>query len=1189
MAQLDGAAAEPDKASPSRAIGVSKALEAQPVTVPAALAPPTPEQHLAADPESSVWVSASAGTGKTRVLSNRMLRLLLNGNDPSNILCLTYTKAGAAEMARRVQDDLARFAVMPDAALAATLENLLGRAPDSQEMARARDGLLRVLDLPAGLRITTIHSFCQSLLRRFPLEAGVSPHFELLESRAAADLLQKARDEVLISKTPGLSKAVETLAVLLGEFSFSEGLDALNAKRAELTRKISRYKRIDEVIKEVFLNLGVEPDVTVDELRTKICSDPDRDEPALLAAASALATGGDNDQKRGDIMTAWLQSDLASRLRCFSDYEAVFLKADRQPKAPRNIATKTVTSKFPNTWQALETEQSRLLKAADKEKAVAVAEKTAALLRVGAAIIQGYERRKQDEGKLDYTDLIDKSRALLHQSGAGDWVRYKLDQRIDHILIDESQDTSPDQWSIVEAMIDDFFSGESARETQPTLFVVGDEKQSIFGFQGADIETFQRLRQTFDQRATSAGLTFRDMPLERSFRSAPAILQMVDEVFADPAVGTGVHSGGQAMQHAAFKEKALGLVEVWPLVEPSSADEIPEQGWTLPDQTAFNDPAELRLARAIAMQIQGWLRDNVPLANQDRPIQPKDIMILLPRRGVMQDRLVRELKRNDVPVAGADRIALTEELAVMDLMALGNALLLPEDDLNLATLLRSPLFGLTDQDLFTLAYDRGDRPLYRRLQDMRDEKPVFAQADDRFRDLLAKIDYTTPFEFFARFLSDGAPNGRQLLLRRLGASAALPIEAFLAQAIAYERSHPPSMQGFLQWLRADSDATKRDSQDTRDEVRVLTVHGSKGLEAPIVFLADTTYQKTMQKDRLLWQESGLPIWKTSEKDRDPKSHAVYEQEAARQQAEHRRLLYVAMTRAEERLIITGCQRSEKTKAESKRGSKTWYDMIVAGMDRLPDAIRISMTLKSAGSGEGWRFGDAPSDKTVAGQTSLPFSQGVSAGAPMPDWLKDAARGELRAEALSPSSDPDGHNPPAASPLSDEGTRRFGRGLLIHRLLQILPEVKDRQSVMASFLEKHGLHLDEVTRSEISAQISDILDKPEWEEFFGPKSRAEVPLVGEIGGRMINGQVDRLAVLPDRVMVLDYKTNRPPPLHPDQVPTAYCRQMAIYRALLREIFPGRPVQCALLWTEGPDLMVLGGRQLEPFDPGEVDTA
>ncbi len=1147
---------------------------------------PTPEQHRAADPTSSVWVSASAGTGKTRVLSNRMLRLLLHGAEPGNILCLTYTKAGAAEMARRVQDDLARFATLPDDVLAVELERLLGHPPAAEETGRAREGLIRVLDLPSGLRIMTIHSFCQSLLRRFPLEAGVSPHFELMEPRATAAMLEQARDEVLISPNPVLRQAVERLAVALGEFSIGEGLAALNARRATLAALLARHgDDIEALITKLHDALEVEPGMTVQACRQTLCQTVERDEPALVAAASALGSmGSDKDRERGAVITAWLEANPAARLAQFPAYEAVFLKTtDRQPKAARNVATKAVTSKNAHAWQALEAEQNRLAAAVDLERAVAVAEKTTALLRVGLAIIQDFERRKQFEGKLDYTDLIDKSLALLRQPGAGDWVRYKLDQRIDHVLIDESQDTSPDQWAIVEELVEDFFSGEGTRETPPTLFVVGDEKQSIFGFQGADVGTFQRLRQRFGVRAKAAKLAWQDAPLARSFRSAPAILQAVDAVFADPAIGAGVHSGAEPLGHQAFHEQASGLVEVWPLIEPVETTEAAAAGWVMPDRSDFREPVELRLARTMALQIQAWLRDDVRLLNQDRAVEPRDIMILLPRRGVLQDLLVRELKRNNVPVAGADRIALTDELAVMDLMALGDALLLPEDDLTVATVLRSPLFGLSEEDLFMLAHGRGERPLYRCLADHREEGALFATADDRFRQLLSQVDYTPPYDFYARFLAEGAPNGRQALMRRLGPAAALPIEAFLAQALAYERSHPPSMQGFLHWLRADSDAIKRDAQETRNEVRVLTVHGSKGLEAPIVFLADATYQKTLQKERLLWRDDGLPLWKVSEKERDPASRQVYEAEESRQHAEHRRLLYVAMTRAEERLIVTGCARRKKETAEKEDRRPSWYDMIINGLGRLPSARSEPLSLPLGQKGEGWRFGDGVEEALPLGQTSLSLAPSGRHAAPIPTWLADLARGEARPEALTPSADAAKEDPPAASPLSDDTQRRFGRGLLIHKLLQILPEASDPRAVIPVFLDKPGFKLADAAKEEIADQLLTILETPAYSALFGPGSRPEVSLVGEIAGQRVHGQVDRLVVLDDRVIILDYKTNRPPPRDPDDVPPAYCRQMAVYRLLLREIYPAHEVECALLWTEGPDLMILTDRQLLPFTP------
>lgn len=1139
---------------------------------------PTDDQHQAADPASSVWVSASAGTGKTRVLSNRLLRLLLDGADPANILCLTYTKAGAAEMARRVQDDLAELAVLPEAELLVALEALIGRRPTLQEVSRAKNGLLVVLDLPAGLRIMTIHSFCQSLLHRFPLEAGVSPHFDLLEPRAAAGLRRKALDAVLIERTPALQDAIRRLAVALGEHSLGDGLAALDQKRDQLSEAIAVHGGdMEAVIAEVFSTLGVEPGLTVERLRMRMVDHPALDEPALSAAASALAGGTKTDAEAGERIRSWIGAERDGRLAQLHDYRLAFLTKDSQPR--KRLASKGVSEAFAQVMPVLEAEQDRLEALAVREKALKIAEKTAALLRVGAAIIRVYERRKQAEGLLDYADLIACSRRLLAETEAADWVRYKLDQRIDHLLIDESQDTSPVQWAIIQALIADFWVGEGARSHPPTLFVVGDEKQSIFGFQGANVETYQRLRGELRTRAEAANMAFCEPLLKESFRSAQAILDAADAVFEHEAMARGVHSGDGPMRHQAFDRTAKGLVEVWPLIEADEEEDA--EPWALPDRQSTVDSAERKLARTIAEQIRQWLNDKVRLINQDRPVDAGDVMILLPRRGVLQDVLVRELKRNNVPVAGADRIELVDELAVRDLMALGDALLLPEDDLILATLLRSPLFDITEDQLFELAHERGERSIFRRLGDLRERHPSVADADDRLRRWLALVDTVPPFEFFSRALTEGAPSGRRRLLRRLGPAVLLPIEAFLAQAIAYERANPPSMQGFLHWLRADSEAIKRDAEEGREEVRIMTVHGAKGLEAPIVFLADATYRKTLQKERLLWREDGLPIWKVAEKDRDPASQRLCAQEEARQQAEHRRLLYVAMTRARERLIVAGCAR--RRKGEGAEAPSDWYDMIRSGLAQRTQASVAETALPGGMRGEVLRFGDAPVAPLKAGQAALPFALDGQGMAPLPDWLAAAARGEVEADPLRPSADPLAEDPPAESPLSDERRRRFGRGLLVHKLLQILPDLpaSAHPAAIGRYLEKPGLDLEPQLRGEIAHEVGRILDDPAFARLFGPSSRAEVALVGEIFGRRVSGQVDRLAVLDDEVLVIDYKTNRPPPRLIEDVLSAYGRQMAIYRALLRQIYPEKRVRCALLWTEGPRLMPLDDAWLDGF--------
>ncbi|MCE3247954.1 MAG: putative UvrD/REP helicase (addA), partial [Geminicoccaceae bacterium] len=863
--------------------------------------PPTAEQRRAAAPDCSIWVTASAGTGKTRVLADRVMRLLLAGIDPRQILCLTFTKAAAAEMVKRVEEDLSRFAMLPQAELAAELDALLGQAASTEERARARTLLAVVLDLPAGLPIMTIHGFCQSLLKRFPLEAGVVPHFDVLDPRSAADLLREAQAEVLADARGATRRGLELLAVLLGETTLAEGLATLREARLRLGALLAEHGgAVERLIGAVYDTLGLPAGVSAHDVRRSACADPEIDRQALLAAARALGAGTDKEAARGQAIADWLSAKEEARAETWPAYEAVFLTTKREPRQASSIITRPCAAAAPAAEPTLLAEQVRLLGWIEREKAATVALRTAALLRVGAAVLDAYARRKDELAALDFDDLIAASRRLLEQPGIGSWVQYKLDQQIDHLLVDEGQDTSPEQWAILDALCAEFFSGAGARPIRRTLFVVGDEKQSIMSVQGADVACYRRFRQLFAARAEAGRQPWREEPLGRSFRSAKPILEVVDAVFADPAARDGVVSGIDWPGHECFLTSARGQVEVWPLIEAEPAGKA--EGWQLPDRQEPILRSETRLARAIARQIFDWRRDQVHLASTGQPIRAGDVMVLLPRRGILQDLLIRELKHLQVPVAGADRLALTDEIAVMDLIALGDALLLPEDDLTLAAVLKSPLFGLDEDDLFELAYGRGGATLYQRLR----EHPRFREAHERFALLLRQADFAPPYEFYVRLLGEGG--GRARLLARLGPAALEPIEAFLAQALAFERGHPPSLQAFLHWLRADATELIRDPDRPRDEVRVLTCHGAKGLEAPVVFIADACFLPTT-RDRLLWTEpAGLPLWRVRSELRDGQSEAADRRGLCAQLQEHRRLLYVALTRARERLIVAGWQR-----------------------------------------------------------------------------------------------------------------------------------------------------------------------------------------------------------------------------------------------------------------------------------------
>jgi ATP-dependent helicase/nuclease subunit A len=1134
---------------------------------------PTDEQRRAADPSHSAWVTASAGTGKTRVLADRVLRLLLSGTDPRQILCLTFTKAAAAEMVNRIQRDLGRFAVLPEAELCRELETLLGAPPRQDQTRRARALLATVLDLPAGLPIMTIHAFCQALLRRFPMEADVVPHFEVIEPRTAADLLREAQEEVLGSRRADLKRALDHLAVVLGERPFAEGLAALREDHLRLSACLERCGGdVEALIGAIHEALDVPNGATTKSLLRACCEDPEFDVPALRAACKALTAASIAGESRAATILAWLEAGVEGRATSYQEYVKVFLTANHEPRKDlitRGIAADRLAE------AALLAEQARMARWVERCKAAAVAETTAAFLHVGAAVLHAYERRKRQQSALDYDDLIARTLHLLAQPDMAPWVRYKLDQQIDHLLVDEGQDTSPEQWTIIEALCAEFFVGEGARAAPRTLFVVGDEKQSIMSVQGADLETFQSTHARVRDRARAAGTAWREVSLRRSFRSAPAILRAVDATFEDPEARDGVVSGDEPLRHESARPDAAGIVEIWPLVE---GDDAPKpEGWQLPDQHETAEAATARLARAIARQIFEWRRDGTRLPSEDRPIRPGDIMILLPRRGVLQELLIRELKRHNVAVAGADRLALTDDIAVMDLMALGDALLLPEDDLTFAAMLRSPLFGLSEEELFELAYDRGHMSLFRRLREMREARPSFAEACARFDKLLGLVDFLPPFELYARLLGEGG--GRRRMLERLGIAAAEPIEAFLAQALAFEQSHPPSMQAFLHWLRADTTELIRDPDRPRDEVRVLTCHGAKGLEAPIVFLADTTFAP-QEKDRLLWlDQGGLPVWKVGGKDRDPVSEAACQRARAELQREHRRLLYVAMTRARDWLIVAGCAHKKS------QGTRSWHELITDGLDRLPGTERVRVRLAPDLDGEARRFADAV--RARRGQIELPLDGRAAVSIDRPPWLEARAPAEeAMAPPVSPSRLGEDIEPPVASPRDAEASGRYRRGRVVHRLLQTLPGRPLEAAIrdMTRYLAQPSLGLDPAQQAEIAAEVRAVLGHPQLAPLFGPGSRAEVPIAGVLNGLPIAGQVDRLAVTESEVLVVDYKTNREPPASIDQVPEAYLRQMAAYRGLLQAIYPGRAVRCALLWTEGPTLMPVHEKTLASHAPG-----
>jgi len=1116
---------------------------------------PSIDQRRAAAPQSSVWVSASAGTGKTKVLTDRVLTLLLAGTPPHKILCLTFTKAAAAEMANRIADKLKDWATLPDAALDRKLIDLLGHPAEPDQTRLARRLFAQVLDVPGGMKIQTIHAFCQSLLRRFPLEAGLAPHFQVMDDRDSAELLELARDEVLSAARdeadPALAEALAEVVRWVGESGFPDLLDALTSERGRIKRMAG------PPIRE---RLGLAADDTPDMVIARACADSAFAVDDCRRAVTILETGTVTDQKRAATMAAWL-ADPDGRAAGWPAYTLAYLTTTGEIR--KALATKKTAAALP----ALQAEAERVLRIAERLRAAVIAHASEALLMLGRALLAAYERHKTARALLDYDDLIlGTGRLLTETAGAAAWVLFKLDGGIDHVLVDEAQDTNPDQWAVIRALTDEFFAGQGARPMVRTVFAVGDAKQSIYSFQRADPREFERMRDVLSQQVPAARQVWAEIPLRVSFRSTKAVLDAVDAVFNRDPGRDGVALDGEEIRHEPWREEDAGLVEIWPPVDPKDTDEA--EPWKLPVERVRGDSPRARLARLMARRIHAMVGSEM-LESKGRPVRAGDVMVLVRRRNAFVEDLVRELKAQGVAVAGADRLVLTEQMAVMDLMALGQMLLLPEDDLTLATVLKGPLIGLDEEQLYRLAQPRSGR-LWQALKESEEFAPAFAALSE----LLGLADRVPPHELYAHVL--GNRGGRLKLVRRLGWEAEDAIDEFMALTLTYERGHPPSLQGFLHWLESGAVEIKRDlEQGDHDAVRIMTVHGSKGLQAPIVFLPDTL-QSPSQTPRLLWLgergEESL-AWLPRSDLAEPECAAAIDATKRARDQEYRRLLYVAMTRAEDRLYVCGWRTRRAEPADC------WYNLIRAAVAQYGTESTDDFL---AGHNE---TANSRVLRLTCAQRRPPQPDGHapsgSSDQPWPAWVHQTAPDEPDPPRPLTPSQPDGEEPPVRSPLGIDAGARFRRGVLIHRLLQTLPDLPAdrRPQAAARYLARPAWELPAAVQTELAMEVSRVLQHPDFAAIFGPGSQAEVPIVGVIGERVVSGQVDRLLVTDSEVLVIDYKTNRPPPHLVAEVAPIYLRQMAAYRAALACIFPNRTVRCALLWTDTPRLMPLDGRLLD----------
>ncbi len=1106
------------------------------------------QQASASNPLSSVWVEASAGTGKTKVLSDRVLRLLLAKVNPSKILCLTYTKAAAVEMSERIAKRLSSWAVETDEKLEKELNNLLGNDYNSvdktQLLSFARTLFATLLDTPGGMKIQTIHSFCQDVLKRFPLEAGISPYFEVMDDRRSKEILQNLKIDLLkqtdIDSNSHLAQSIAYLTQNTSEYKFPEIMNLITTNRSKIYSLLLKFDNNISLITNLLeQKLDVSSSLNVENLQKKVLSSIARDK--LKFAIDAFSQGSKEDLKRAQVFSEIATSDFSSAL--YNKYKKIFIKDDGNIRS--SLATKGVITKFPEIVQFMNNEAQRIVLTEKKITSLNVLKSTISVLYIAQNIITRYRDYKEIYASLDYEDLIVITRRLLEDKSVADWVLFKLDGGIDHILIDEAQDTSPIQWAIIRALTQEFFAGDGAYQDRipRTVFVVGDRKQSIYSFQGADPNEFDKMYHYFDERI----LDFKKVHLDVSFRSTKAIMDCVNLLFDIDAAKKGVVPDGEHINHLPFRIGDAGRVEVLPLIQPDETSSKNDYNWIIPVTREQKISVSAILARQIALNIKNMVENKEILPSKNRPIKYGDFMFLVQQRKSFVEEFVRACKDIGVNVAGVDKLKLLEQIAVQDLISLGKFLLLPTDDLSLAEVLKSPIFGLNDDDLFELCFNRKGTLFHSLLKN-----PKYSSVTDILKELLNLVGFARPFEIFNTVLVK--LHGRQNFIARMGIEVEDVLDEFLNLSIIFEQNHTPSLEAFIAWILQDEVIIQKEmEQGESNTVKIMTVHGSKGLQAPIVILADTTKIKNKsRKSEFLWDNDDLFYFPLSAASYDDSCNRIKTANLDADFDEYRRLLYVALTRAEDRLYIAGFSKSRDADAQS------WYKLLA---DNLKSNISLPDDDKRI-------VYDVPQLNIVKNSEETPIVTYCSKDFSF--LLSPAPVEDPLAKPYTPSKDTSDEEDIVASPLEEAGNF-YRRGSVIHKLLQyisILPETT-RQSAADNFLKKHLSDFSPAERSLIVEEVINLCSR--FPELFTQNSKAEVPIIGEVDGKIISAKIDRLVIEPEKVLIVDYKTNRPAAKSIQDVPQIYLKQLSSYKELVQRIYPDKLIETYLLWTNTCNLM------------------
>lgn len=1025
------------------------------------------------DVNSSVWVSASAGSGKTKSLIDRILALLLSGTRPSGILCLTYTKAAAAEMLSRLASYLEKWNSMSDVLLGQELQ-AIGFSASYTSMARK---LFSASMTSKWVKIQTIHSFCFELLEKFSLETGLLPNMQICDDYTYEQLLESAVNNVIVDEKyyADFANVAEYDFDIVGFIkSFSMDIKTFIDGYEDFHQLYADYFEIDEVY----------PADRLDELLIKKIFNNEH-QYAFSFLANELMKGGKKDIQKAQILAQNAEKPSAS-----------FVDAFFTQKGERfhDLCSAKLDYLRPELEKVAQQAQLFL----ELRNKMVAAKINGSCFSIIKAVFSELNHLKQLQHYLDYDDVILNTLSLLKNI---DWVMYKTNSALNHILIDEAQDTSPKQWKLIKLIADEFFSNY---QSEKTLFVVGDEKQSIYSFQGADVGVFKDMHAYFKALITRSGQRFHDVELKKSYRSLGNILRFVDDVFQDTFATT----------HDTNRDPHAGVVDI---VDPFVEDD---------DERSLTNTNN-QVADYIAQYIKCAIDHGCVVGNEERAARPADFLILFQRRSreVMMP-IIDALKSAEIPVAGLDRIYLKDELIIEDLIALAEFVSFPLDDLMCARVLKSPIVGMTEDELMRVCLDRQDKYLWEYLQTKMNEFPVL-------RDLAHYVEQArtlSVYRFFSYVLTHGC---LEKFIRRLGDKILDTLYEFLEIVMKYEYTNTPSIYAFLSWFRSFDHEMKRESFGENNAVRLMTVHASKGLQAPFVILADTQFVKTPQQTAKILKDEqpGILFWNFSTGNQPESVTNLYRMKRSADFKESNRLLYVALTRAENYLCIIG-----KTNKKSEIHNQSWYAKLSEVGKRFAPTMLEGKQVRRLG-----RFTYSNQAENAEINSDTQFS--------MPAWFYSKL-------------------PVQENELDDVSTEKTDSiaaiyGNYVHMLLCELPNYPDRLRQKVAIDLAQSFELSDEDKSCAISEALAVMQK--YPHFFEKNSRAEVTFM--FNG--IEGRIDRIIEEQNSITIVDFKSGSVQ----QRIPRTYVEQLQFYKRAISQIkkINADQVTTFIIWTKNCELM------------------